>query len=61
MTASTINFQPHLQNNLVTATPLKASDFEVLYAAALDPLIWEQHPNKTATNAQHLKIILKVR
>jgi RimJ/RimL family protein N-acetyltransferase len=46
MGASVINFQPHLQNNLVTATPLKASDFESLYAAASDPLIWEQHPNK---------------
>lgn len=24
--------------------PLKAADFEPLYAAASDPLIWEQHP-----------------
>ena len=24
--------------------PLKASDFDALYAAASDPLIWEQHP-----------------
>ncbi len=47
MGASVINFQPHLQNNLVTATPLKASDFESLYAAASDLLIWEQHPNKS--------------
>lgn len=35
-----------LQNNLVTAQPLKLSDIENLYTAASDPLIWEQHPNK---------------
>jgi RimJ/RimL family protein N-acetyltransferase len=46
MTSSTINFQPVLQNNLVIATPLQAADFDVLFAAAADPLIWEQHPNK---------------
>jgi RimJ/RimL family protein N-acetyltransferase len=43
---SDINFQPLLQNNLVIAEPLKESDFESLYTAASDPLIWEQHPNK---------------
>ncbi len=41
-----INFQPVLQNQLVIATPLQQSDFELLYQAAADPLIWEQHPNK---------------
>jgi RimJ/RimL family protein N-acetyltransferase len=41
-----INFQPILQNNLVTAIPLEVSDFENLYRAAADPLIWEQHPNR---------------
>jgi len=35
-----------LQNSLVTAAPLQQSDFEELYLAASDPLIWEQHPNK---------------
>ncbi|MFN8253651.1 MAG: GNAT family N-acetyltransferase [Ferruginibacter sp.] len=41
-----MNLQPFLQNELVTATPLQQKDFEALYAAASDPLIWEQHPNK---------------
>lgn len=27
--------------------PLAADDFEQLYAVASDPLVWEQHPNKT--------------
>jgi RimJ/RimL family protein N-acetyltransferase len=34
-----------LQGSLVTLRPLKDEDFEALYAAASDPLIWEQHPN----------------
>ncbi len=38
--------QPHLSNNLVKIRPLAAGDFEDLYAAANDPLIWEQHPVK---------------
>lgn len=41
-----IDTQPWLRNNLVTARPLLQADFEVLYQAASDPLIWEQHPNK---------------
>jgi len=43
---SSINFQPVLQNTLVTAAPLQQTDFDNLYRAASDPLIWEQHPNK---------------
>lgn len=41
-----IHLQPLLQNAMVTLRPLTAGDFETLYAAASDPLIWEQHPNK---------------
>ncbi|GAB2811709.1 GNAT family N-acetyltransferase [Ferruginibacter profundus] len=44
--AAIINFQPLLKNDLVIAMPLQAEDFEALYNAASDPLIWEQHPNK---------------
>ena len=43
---SFINLQPTLQNELVITTPLQLEDFESLYLAASDPLIWEQHPNK---------------
>jgi RimJ/RimL family protein N-acetyltransferase len=37
---------PTLQNDLIIAQPLQPDDFDRLYAAASDPLIWEQHPNK---------------
>jgi RimJ/RimL family protein N-acetyltransferase len=41
-----MELQPqHLKNDLVILTPLKTEDFELLYAVASDPLIWEQHPN----------------
>ncbi|HRI00064.1 MAG TPA: GNAT family N-acetyltransferase [Saprospiraceae bacterium] len=35
-----------LNDELITLVPLFPSDFESLYLAASDPLIWEQHPNK---------------
>lgn len=30
---------------MVSLSPLRESDFEMLYAVASDPLIWAQHPN----------------
>ena len=42
-----LDLQPTLEDDLVHMRPLVADDFESLYAVALDPLIWEQHPNKT--------------
>ncbi len=41
-----MNLQPTLQNELVIAIPLQQAHFDLLFAAASDPLIWEQHPNK---------------
>lgn len=46
MQNSPVNFQPTLQNKLIVATPLQETDFDALFAAAADPLVWEQHPNK---------------
>ena len=41
-----LNFdlQPTLQGNLIELRPLKPEDFDALFHAASDPLIWEQHP-----------------
>ncbi|HJQ12548.1 MAG TPA: GNAT family N-acetyltransferase [Gemmatimonadaceae bacterium] len=36
--------QPTLTGELVELRPLKDADFDVLYAVASDPLIWEVHP-----------------
>jgi len=37
--------QPILQGQLLELRPLRAEDFEELFAVASDPLIWEQHPS----------------
>jgi RimJ/RimL family protein N-acetyltransferase len=36
--------QPVLKGALVELRPLRADDYDDLYAVASDPLIWEQHP-----------------
>lgn len=42
-----MNLQPtHLKNDLVTLVPLQPGDFDRLFIAASDPLIWEQHPDR---------------
>ena len=45
-TKSSFNLQPELKNKFIEVIPLKEDDFEELFAAASDPLVWEQHPNK---------------
>jgi N-acetyltransferase len=39
--------QPILAGPLVTLRPLSPADHGRLFAVAADPLIWEQHPDKT--------------
>ena len=39
------DLQPTLIGKLIELRPLRSEDFDVLYAVASDPLIWEQHPN----------------
>jgi N-acetyltransferase len=38
------DLQPTLEGQLIQVRPLRPDDFEALFAAAGDPLIWEQHP-----------------
>jgi RimJ/RimL family protein N-acetyltransferase len=38
------DLQPTLKGDLLELRPLRAEDFDGLYAVAADPLIWEQHP-----------------
>jgi RimJ/RimL family protein N-acetyltransferase len=37
--------QPVLKGDLVELRPLRAEDYDDLYAVAGDPLLWEQHPD----------------
>jgi len=38
------DLQPTLKGNLIELRPLAREDFDALFAAASDPLLWEQHP-----------------
>jgi N-acetyltransferase len=38
------DLQPRLHGQLIELRPLRPDDFEALFAAASDPLIWEHHP-----------------
>jgi len=40
------SIQPVLENEKVILSPLQEDDFDLLYAVASDPGIWQQHPNK---------------
>jgi N-acetyltransferase len=42
---SQFDFQPELSGAQLTLRPLRANDFEPLFAAASDRLIWAQHPD----------------
>ena len=39
------DLQPILKGNHLELRPLRAEDFDDLFAVASDPLIWEQHPD----------------
>lgn len=41
----TFDLQPTLRGTLVELRPLRPDEFDVLFAVASDPLIWEQHPS----------------
>jgi RimJ/RimL family protein N-acetyltransferase len=43
-TAVRFDLQPILKGELIELRPLRRDDFEALFTAASDPLIWEQHP-----------------
>jgi RimJ/RimL family protein N-acetyltransferase len=45
MNAAPFDLQPHIVGDVLELRPLRESDFDELYAAASDPLIWEQHPD----------------
>lgn len=49
---SQFDFQPTLVGPSISLRPLRAEDLERLYAAASDPLIWEQHPEPTRYQRQ---------
>ena len=51
-----VNWQPHLENDLLILRPLKAEDFDALFKVASDPLIWEQHPAKNRSTKEGFEL-----
>jgi RimJ/RimL family protein N-acetyltransferase len=49
------DFQPVLEGELLELRPLRAEDFDALFAVAADPLIWEQHPAKDRCQEEHFR------
>jgi RimJ/RimL family protein N-acetyltransferase len=43
--AMPFELQPTLRSAVVTLRPVRAEDFDALYAVAADPAMWEQHPD----------------
>jgi RimJ/RimL family protein N-acetyltransferase len=53
------DLQPTLNGKLVELMPLRAEDFQELYAVASDPLIWEQHPSSDRFQLEVFKIFFR--
>lgn len=51
-----MNWQPTLTGSSLRLRPLVAEDFDELFAAASDPLIWEQHPDRHRYTLERFKI-----
>ena len=49
------DLQPTLRGDLLELRPLRAGDFDDLFAAAADPLIWEQHPESDRHTAEKFR------
>lgn len=50
------NWQPYLFGQRLRLRPLFENDFESLFAAASDPLIWEQHPDKERYTRERFEV-----
>ena len=54
------DLQPHLKSELIELRPLRANDWDELFAVASDPLIWEQHPERDRYKEDVFKVFFKV-
>lgn len=52
--------QPTLTGALLQLRPLRESDYEALFEVASDPLIWEQHPDKSRSTASGFRAFFDV-
>ena len=53
------DLQPNLKGELIELRPLTAKDWDDLFAAASDPLIWEQHPDSDRYEEDVFKVFFR--
>jgi RimJ/RimL family protein N-acetyltransferase len=53
------DLQPHLKGELIELRPLTPEDWDELFDAASDPLIWEQHPESDRYKEEVFKNFFK--
>jgi RimJ/RimL family protein N-acetyltransferase len=53
------DLQPVLKGELLELRPLRAADFDDLFAAAADPLLWEQHPDSDRYKEEVFRIFFR--
>lgn len=53
---SSVNWQPTLKGPTLRIRPLAEDDFDALFAAASDPLIWEVHPDRERYTLERFRI-----
>lgn len=51
--------QPHLRGDLLELRPLRSEDFDVLYAVAADPFLWEQHPDRDRYREEVFRVFFR--
>lgn len=51
--------QPLLRDELLELRPLRAEDFDRLFAVAADPLIWEQHPARDRHQEEQFRALFR--
>lgn len=53
------DYQPVLRGKLIELRPLRADDYDDLYAVGRDPLIWEQHPDRDRCEPERFRIFFR--
>jgi len=51
--------QPTLSGKLLEMRPLRADDWDAIYALARDPLIWEQHPDRERWREERFRVVFR--
>lgn len=55
----TFELQPVLTGALIELRPLRADDYDALFAVASDPAIWEQHPDRHRYRADRFQVFFR--